>query len=439
MRYGIYCTLILLFGSFFMRGQFSLSISSQVEQDGKGLGGASISLYQGSKLMGQTISEPDGDFTIEVPANGEFIIQVSYADCNTKKFYVSTRGVPPEVASDNFTPGYRIGGFTMKKPLYSIDYSALKNPLLKILYFPDQGKFDHDDPHTGMMLKSLERIRDAEKALIEKQLAAVKEGDAALKKKDCALAKTCYEKAVSIIPQMPYEEYPKAQISKCDNCMAEKKTEEQKAAQQSQLDAEKKAADEKAKADRLAKEEEERKKKADDDLKKKEQQKIAAEKASNEKALLDKEKSEPKTKEPKTPGVKEIAKAPVENKSRSDEKGEKAKTQEVASRLSSLNQKEIKEKRPAETSSIPVVQRKERESQTKKKKVNKETKPKYSIPQVLGSDRYKTLITQGDEFLNAKQYDEARKVFEEALEYRPKDPYATGRLDQIDQVSPPKQ
>jgi hypothetical protein len=287
--------ILFLFSVNSLFSQWSLEVSSQVEKDGKGLGGATIGLYQGTKLLKEVTSQSNGDFTIEVPANGEFVIQVSYLDCNPKKFLVSTRGVPAEVAAENFMPSYRIGGFTMRPPLPTIDYSALQNPLLKIVYFASSGRFDHEDAYTEKMLGALSQIRDAEKALLEKQAAAVKEGDGALKKNECELAKTHYKKAIDLIPVSPYQDYSKTQLIKCDECINAAANEAKLAAGKeaaAKKAAEQKAADDKAKAEqeKLAKEKAEREKIAAAELKKAEDQKKAEEKAAQEKAREENER-----------------------------------------------------------------------------------------------------------------------------------------------------
>ena len=244
---------------------WTLRLQSSVEKDGKGLSGASIKLYQGAKIVSQSVSGGDGDFDVEIPPNGDFMLVVSYGDCNTKKFQVSTLGVPEEISNERFRPSFEIGGVTMAKPLYSIDYSVLQQPLVKIGFQPRSKKFDHDENHTEQMLQALGRIREAEKALIQKQKESCDAGDAALKKNDCDLAKQNYDKAVALIPQLPYETYPKQQLAKVDQCFKAKEAEAKKqndeiaakaAAEKTAADkaAADKAAKEKAEADKLVKE-----------------------------------------------------------------------------------------------------------------------------------------------------------------------------------------
>ncbi|MDI1353863.1 MAG: hypothetical protein PSX36_03015 [bacterium] len=349
-------------------GQWDLTISSKVEKEGKGLGGAKIELIQGTKVVSEMTSASNGEFKVEVPPNGEFIIQVSYPNCNTKKFQVFTRGVPPDVAADDFKPKYKIGGFTMKEPLPGIDYSALKNPMVKIVYFPEIGKFDHVDDHTGAMLTALDKIRAAEQDLIDRQEQAVKDGDEALKKNDCVLAKSNYEKAIKLIPQKPYDDLPKAQILKCDKCIADKDEGGKKAAEtaaaaaaaqklaQEKAAAEKLAA-EKAAADKMLAEKAAAEKKAADDLAKAQQEKAAKElaektKAESERLAKEKATADKLTKE-KAEADKKAAEeqAKVQQEKLAKEKSESerlAKEKEAADKLA--KEKAEADKKAAEES-----------------------------------------------------------------------------------------
>ena len=107
----------------------TLKLSNKVERNENGLGGANISLYQGEKLVKTIRSSGSGDFTIDVPGNGDFMLVVSFGDCNAKKFSVNTMGVPPDIGTENFKPSFGIGGFLMSRPLPGMEF--LDNPSLK--------------------------------------------------------------------------------------------------------------------------------------------------------------------------------------------------------------------------------------------------------------------------------------------------------------------
>ena len=66
-------------------------LTNKVDMSETRLQGATISLYQGSKVITQIQSDANGDFTLDVPANGDFVMVVSYKDCNSKKFSILYR------------------------------------------------------------------------------------------------------------------------------------------------------------------------------------------------------------------------------------------------------------------------------------------------------------------------------------------------------------
>ena len=277
--------LLFILISFSLNAQeWTLKLSSNVElrtwklttwadKQEKGLV-ASIKLFKGSTVVNQMSSDANGDFTILVPAKGEFVLEVSYPGCNTKKFFITTMGVPDEVAKDNFDPTFSIGGFVMAKPFPGIDYSGLKQTLVKVEYKSKGRKFDNDDDMTNAGINIVSKITNAENILIEKFCSTNKAGDAALAIPDCPLAKKLYNQAIALIPG---EEYPVIQLAKVGDCLKEMEAAAKKAEEKAAQDkiAAEKAAVEKAEADKIAKE------KAAVD-------KLAAEKASAEKAEADK-------------------------------------------------------------------------------------------------------------------------------------------------------
>jgi len=79
-------------------------LTNKVEMAESGLSGATITLYNGNIVVVQMQSDGNGEFEINVPSNGEYILAVSYAGCNTKKFAINTMGVPESVGNDKYTP-----------------------------------------------------------------------------------------------------------------------------------------------------------------------------------------------------------------------------------------------------------------------------------------------------------------------------------------------
>jgi hypothetical protein len=493
MRKYTIVLVFLVFHFIITRAQtWSLKLSSNVElrtwklttkadKEEKPLAGADIKLYKGSALINHVSTDNKGDFTIMVPPNGEFILMVAYPKCNTKKFLISTIGVPDEVGKDNYKPTFSIGGFIMAKPFPGIDYSGLRQSLVKVEYKPKGKNFDDDKNVTDKGLDIVSKIAEAENNLIEKFCSSNKNGDQALTKPDCPLAKACYEKSIALIPD---EQYPVEQLPKVGLCLKDAEAAAKKAADESKAktetakekpkDADKKAIEDavaKAMADKAAKEQAESDKlvkaAAYNAQKKAEQEKIAESKIVSASAkttytnaakpkggvIKIKEKSEKEKEEEK----ERLADAKAETEAIAAE-GEKAAEEELkqrekekAKREKALKQKEGMEKAKEEDlaeekAAYEKAKAKRAEAEKaeneKRKRANGErekeavanlgrTNSDYSIPPLLEPDGYKDLITKGNDYFKTKRYNEAKKMYEDALKLKPKDVYAASKLAEI--------
>lgn len=139
-------------------------LTTKAEKEEKNLLEASITLYQG-KIISQNTSNSNGDFSVNFPGNGDYVLTVSYPGCNTKKFSIITTGVPTDVQQDiNFKPSFSIGGFVMAKPFPGIDYSGLQKTLVKVIYEEKIKNFDDEEPYTdtglGIVMKISDQISD---------------------------------------------------------------------------------------------------------------------------------------------------------------------------------------------------------------------------------------------------------------------------------------
>ncbi|MBS1634271.1 MAG: carboxypeptidase regulatory-like domain-containing protein, partial [Bacteroidetes bacterium] len=204
---------------------YQLPIEGKITDDGEApIPGASIQVYQGSKLINTYTTGADGKYSFQLPLNGDYNIVVTKGgDMVQKKFMVSTRGIPPERATSKFSSiQANIGLF---RKVEGVDYSVLNQPLNKYVYNPDKSDFEYDKAYLEQMLGALEHLRELEdqalnkKKEIEKNYqAAVKAGDKAFQKKDWAGAKASYNQALTI---KPTEYYPKDQITQIDKLIAE--------------------------------------------------------------------------------------------------------------------------------------------------------------------------------------------------------------------------
>ncbi|HRG00944.1 MAG TPA: hypothetical protein PKZ75_07495, partial [Bacteroidia bacterium] len=265
----------------------SFKLTNKIETSESKLAGATISLYKGSALVTQMQSDGNGEFIIEVPSNGDYMVVVTYPGCNAKRFSVSTMGVPDAIVNDKYSPSFGIEGVVMAKGIQGVDYSILQQPLVKIGYVEKGKKFNHNEAYTNQMLGELMSLRNVENAKMESFTSTNNIGDIALNKGDCATAKASYEKAMTIIPG---ERYPSDQLFRVGTCLKEKELADKKAADEAAAKkaaeelAAKKAAEEKAAQEKLAAE-------------KKAAEELAAKKVAEEKAAQDKLAAEKKVAE----------------------------------------------------------------------------------------------------------------------------------------------
>lgn len=412
-----YVSFLILFyylNAFSQNTSWSVKISSNVElrtwklttradKEEKPLLGASITLTQGGKLISQSTSDSNGDFTVMVPGNGEFVLTVSYPGCNAKKFSILTTGAPPELQSDiTWKPSFSIGGFVMAKPFPGIDYTGLQQTLVKVIYEAKIKNFDDDEPYTDLGLGIVGNIASAENALIEKFCSTNKSGDAALAKPDCPLAKMLYEKAIALIPG---EQYPVEQLKKVGDCLKAKEEADKKAAETAQA---------KTEAERLAKE----KAVADKALKdQKAKEKAAADKIAKEKAAADKLAKEKATKE----------------------------------NTAAKNKTSVEKEKPVTTNKpkqAPVPKEKSNPTESPDKGNISQQQPvhgegnynpdkhdsKYKVPQVLGANKYKEALNKAEGYFKMKRYAEAKTAYEEVLKIKPGDAYSVGKLEEVKKI-----
>ncbi len=204
------------------------TLTNRVDKSEKPLGGATIILYKGETKLNQTNSDEKGNFSIDIPAQGEFILTVAFAGCNSKKFSVSTAGVPDAVGKDNYKPTVIIGGFVLSEPITGVDYVGLNEALVRVEYKTGGQNFDKDETVTNKGLNIISKINVQENFIIDKFCGLNKSGDDALHKKKCQLAKDCYSKARSL---MPNEKYPTEQLKRAEDCLDGKKAIQEAAAE----------------------------------------------------------------------------------------------------------------------------------------------------------------------------------------------------------------
>lgn len=418
----------ILLSNLLISQNWSVKISSNVElrtwklttkadKEEKSLLGASITLYQGSKIISQGTSDGNGNFSVMVPGNGEYVLSVSYPGCNAKKFSIVTTGVPQELQNDpSWKPSFSIGGFVMAKPFPGIDYSGLQQTLVKVVYEPKIKNFDDDEPYTDAGLGIVMKIASAENVLINNFCNTNKQGDAALAKPDCPLAKMLYEKAIAMIPG---EQYPVEQLKKVGDCLKAKEEAAQKAADAAKAKEEAdKAAKEKAAADKAAKDQATKDKAAADKLAK---EKAAADKAEKDKAAKDNSVAKNKAATDKATADKAAKEKAAKEKTEKDKLAKEKAAAEKPKPVAKAETPKPKEMPPPEEEQLGSPDKSD---------------SKHKVPQVLGGNaaKYKEALNKAEGYFKMKRYAEAKTAYEDVLKIKPADPYATNKLAEVNKL-----
>lgn len=198
---------ILLFSYAFTRAQ-NFILNSKVElrnwkltnramKSGKFIDEAVIELQNSSGAVSAVRSDAEGNFSLNIPANGDYTLTITYPGQNPKKYLVSTKGVKNN--DPNSRPQINIAGMIAMKHVKDMNYLGLDQTHVKI-------------GNSSVIPRTT--LNDGEYKLIQKFCTANKLGDMALEKKNYQLAKTFYEMASDMISGEPY---PKDQLKKAED------------------------------------------------------------------------------------------------------------------------------------------------------------------------------------------------------------------------------
>jgi membrane protein involved in colicin uptake len=417
----------LLITSFFLKAQappppqapVMLPVQGKIEDDNDALNGAIITVNQGSRVVSTIVTGSDGKYNFQLPLGGDYIITISKPEMVTKKFSITTRGIPPERALESFAA--LEASASIWKKVDGVDYSALNQPAVKFQYNPDKQVFDYDKAYLEQMQGVIAGIREQEAAILKKNKDLEKNYQLAIKEGDKFFGKKEYPAALS--------QYNQALALKKDDAVAKQKIDQTnqamkadaEAASKSKADADaaakkkladdataKAAADAKAKADAEAAS----KSKADADA-------AAKKKLADEAAV--KAAADAKAKAAADAKAKADAEAASKSKADADAAAKKKLADDVAAKAAA------DAKAKADADALAAKAKADAEAADKENK----GKAKATIRGTLGggSDlQYRSAMVRGDNNMKFKQYKDAVTSFTEALTYKVNDPDATTKL-----------
>jgi hypothetical protein len=199
----------------------SVRFNTKIEKGGNGCGGANITVTQNGKPFQNIVTNDDGKVKIDLPYGYNYLITVGKPQMCTKKFEISTVGVPPDGNPQVFS----IEAITLFELQKGIDYSVLNKTLVKAAYDKKSNSIDYDENYINQMLGELDKLKQLEAEAVAKAKeaeanykAAIAAGDKSFQKKEWQSSISSYQQASTL---KPAEQYPKDQIAQINKIMAE--------------------------------------------------------------------------------------------------------------------------------------------------------------------------------------------------------------------------
>lgn len=199
----------------------AVRFNTKIEKGGNGCGGANLTITQNGKPFQTIVTNDDGKVKVDLPYGYNYLIVVSKPQMCTKKFEISTVGVPVDGNPQVFS----IEAITLFELQKGIDYSVLNKTLVKAAYDQKSNSIDYDENYINQMLGELDKLKQLEAEAVAKAKeaeanykAAIVAGDKAFQKKEWQASISSYQQASLL---KPAENYPKDQIAQINKIMAD--------------------------------------------------------------------------------------------------------------------------------------------------------------------------------------------------------------------------
>ncbi|PXX99216.1 hypothetical protein DF185_15175, partial [Marinifilum breve] len=244
------CVVILLvFSNVSISAQEKYSVTGKVKIENGSIDNTFLTIYKNAnKLETKTIPN-NGKFNYEMDFGHDYIFEFYKEGFVTKRVSVSTF-VPEDVLSrDSQFPPFKFA-IDLFPAYEGLDLSIFDQPMAMIMYDKELDNFEYDTEYDAQIREAIEKAKaearrraaelEAQRLAKEQAYkAAIQKGDINFRGKKYDEAKMAYNEALAVKAE---EQYPKSQITKIDELLAEQ---QQQAEEAARLAAEQKALDEK--------------------------------------------------------------------------------------------------------------------------------------------------------------------------------------------------
>jgi len=244
------CTVVfLVFCSFSISAQEKYSVTGKVKIENGSIDNTFLTIYKNANKLESKSIPSNGKFNYEMDFGHDYMFEFSKEGFVTKKVSISTF-VPEDVLSrDSQFPPFKFA-IDLFPAYEGLDLSIFDQPMAMIMYDKELDNFEYDTEYDAQIREAIEKAKEearrraaeleAQRLAKEKAYnAAIQKGDINFRGKKYEEAKMAYNEALAVKAE---EQYPKSQITKIDELLAEQ---QQQAEEAARLAAERKALDEK--------------------------------------------------------------------------------------------------------------------------------------------------------------------------------------------------
>ncbi|UCH13848.1 MAG: hypothetical protein JSV22_12165 [Bacteroidales bacterium] len=193
-----------------------LEINGIAELDMKPVLNAVVTLYEENSKVKSIRTGSTGRFSFKLDMNKDYILEVAKDGYVEKRIRFITK-IPDDITG-SWVREFAVG---LVKYCEGVNYSVLKDPVDVIKYSVRRQDFDSDKTFVYKVKPRLENLYiDVDQCIIEKYNSILDEGDKLLEEKKYEEARAKYEQAGEIFPD---EEYPEEQIKKVNSAVARDK------------------------------------------------------------------------------------------------------------------------------------------------------------------------------------------------------------------------
>ncbi len=203
--------------------QKQYSISGKISVEDGDIENTYFTVYKNAKKLSTEAIALNGRLTYKLDFGNDYLFEFFKDGFVTKKLSISTFVPERILKKDSYFPPFKFQ-ISLFPAYEGLDLSVFDQPMGIVMYDKRLDDFDYDKEYDAQIKDAIKKAEEearrlAElKALNEKYAKAIEIADGHLKNKDYEISIRSYKQALKIKPK---EQYPRDQIIKIENLLAE--------------------------------------------------------------------------------------------------------------------------------------------------------------------------------------------------------------------------